>query len=129
MKKILVQILILALLTGCVTSQHLVTGTARPAVSPALVELRPSVPTNAVEIGIVSAVSAGQNDQAMQAAVNALKKQAGGIGANVLVVVGSDLMQSASAGAMGYNFGKLIYTPNTTTRETKVQARAYYVEK
>lgn len=119
------------LLTGCVTSQHLVTGTVRPAVDPALVQLRPAPPTGAVEIGIVTAVSAGQNDQAMTAAVSALKKQAAGIGANVLVIIGSDMTQTASSGGIGYNFGTsgVSYTPGTTTRETKVQARAYYAEK
>ncbi len=124
------QILMLAmLLTGCVTSQHLVTGKAHPAIPAEQVHLLPSLPTGAEEIGIVQAVAAGHSNNAMLTAVGALKKQAGQMGANSIVVVGSDLTESQSSSGIGYSFGSpgLVFSPSSTSRQTKVQAKAYYV--
>ena len=117
-------------LCGCVTSQHLVTGKARPALAADQVELRSSVPTGAEEIGIVTAVAGGHSDTAMKTAVDALKKQAGGMGANVIVVVGTDLTKTESSSGVGYVFGSpgFVYSPSSTSRETKVQAKAFYVD-
>jgi hypothetical protein len=62
--------------------------------------------------------------------VAALKKQAGGMGANVIVVVGSDLTQHETSSGVGYVFGApgVFYSPTTSNRETKVQAKAFYVD-
>ncbi len=129
--KNLILFVLLAALTGCVTSQHLVTGKARGALPADQVELRSTAPSGAEEIGIVNAVSGGHSEHAMQAAVDALKKQAGGMGANIIVVTGSDLTKHEAAGALGWFFpaSGLFYTPTSMSKETKVQARAFYVEK
>lgn len=131
-KRGLCAILVLAavLTAGCVSSQSLVTGKARSAVSVEQVELRPSPPAGAEEIGIVTAATAGHSQHAMAIAVDALKKKAGAMGANIIVVIGSDLAQHESSGGLGYSFGApgVTYTPSMTSRETKVQAKAYYAK-
>ncbi len=127
--KTLIVLLAGAALAGCVTSQHLVTGKARAAFPAEQVELRSSAPPGAEEIGIVTAVSGGQNDYAMKTAVAALKKQAGGMGANIIVVVGSDLTRHETSSGVGYIFNSgFFYSPSSSNSETKVQAKAYYVE-
>ncbi len=129
MKTILI-LLLAAAFTGCVTSQHLVTGKTHPALLAEQVEIRPAAPAGAEEIGIVNAVANGHSDTAMKTAIGALKKQAGGMGANVIVVVGSDLTSSESSSGVGYSFGSpgVFYSPTWSSRETKVAAKAYYVE-
>ncbi len=121
-------ILTIAALTGCVTSQHLITGKARPAVLADRVEIRSSVPEGAEEIGIVMASASGNNNLAMKTAVDALKKQAGGMGANIIVVMGTDQRKSQSSSGIGFSFGSpgLFYSPTTTSHETAIQAKAYY---
>ena len=121
--------LTIAALTGCVSSQHLVTGTRRAALPADQVQLRSSVPAGAEEIGIVTVVAGGHNNLAMQTAVGALKKQAGAMGANVVVVLGSDMTSKSSGGGIGYLFGSgAFYSAGSSSRETKVQAKAFYAK-
>ncbi len=122
-------IILAALLTGCVSSQHLVTGRVRPALAAEQVQLRSSAPADAEEIGIVTAVAGGHNNLAMQTAIGALKRQAGSMGANIIVVVGSDMTSTSSSGGLGYLFSSgVFYSAGSNSRETKVQAKAFYVQ-
>jgi hypothetical protein len=124
-------LLLFILAAGCSTrSQHIVTGATRSALVPDQVEVRPSPPAGAVEIGIVTATTGGQNETATKTAIAALKREATGIGANVIVIIGADLATHESGGGFGYSFGSpgFTYTPSATARETKLQAKAYYAK-
>ena len=98
MKKFFPLTLAVLLAAGCVTSNRLVTGKARPPIPAAAVELKTAAPAGAEEIGIVTAVSAGQSNTALQNAVDALKRRAGEMGANVIVILGTDLTKTSDGG-------------------------------
>ncbi|HEX5400015.1 MAG TPA: hypothetical protein VFY06_13300 [Verrucomicrobiae bacterium] len=78
----------LALLTGCTTGSHNVTGTIGPPVSPDKVVIYDTMPANAKIIGKVSAHSfAGLTAaNAHNYALAKAKSEAGALGANGLVV-------------------------------------------
>jgi len=71
------------ILTGCATGSHIITGTARPVFPSESVKLYASPPANFETIGIVTATLTGADSQrASDLRVAELKKQAGMIGAN-----------------------------------------------
>ena len=76
--------------SGCSTGSHIVTGTARPALTVEAVKLYPSIPAGAEIIGQVSATA--DTDLSWQhltdRAVARLRSEAAKIGANGLVVGG-----------------------------------------
>lgn len=78
----------LALLTGCATGSHNVTGTIGPFVPPDMVIIYDTIPPNAKIIGEVSAHSFGglTTAQAHHFALAKAKREAGALGANGLVV-------------------------------------------
>lgn len=78
----------LALLTGCATGSHKVTGTIGPAVSSDKVMIYDTMPANAKIIGTVSAHSFGglTAANAHNFALAKAKREAGALGANGLVV-------------------------------------------
>lgn len=78
----------LALLTGCATGSHKVTGTIGPAVSPDQVVIYDTMPANAKIIGTVTAHSFGglTAANAHNFALAKAKREAGALGANGLVV-------------------------------------------
>ncbi len=122
----------LVILSGCVSSQHIVTGKQRGAIPADAVEVQPSPPAGAEEIGLVTASTAGKSQHAAQIAVDALKKQAGLLGANVLVIQSTELLAAGGGGGIGYvdaGSGFMYSSGGSSGHRTRIQARAYYAQK
>ena len=80
-------------LGGCASGSALVTGQVRPAIEDhTSIRILTEMPEGAVEIAVVKASSdSGWTQQrSLDLAVEELKKQAGRIGANVVVLTGRD---------------------------------------
>lgn len=82
-------IFIALICAGCSTGSHVITGKARPSISPEAVQVYPSIPAGAEIIGVVSAevdrfliTVQGGSDRGLVK----LKAEAGKIGANGIVV-------------------------------------------
>lgn len=116
------------LLVGCVTGQRIVTGgSGRPALLAEAVRIEASAPAAAVEVGIVSVTSVGQNQTAMDAAMKEIRRQAGQMGANLVVVTGTGTDQSHYRSSVGFMAGNILLQPSGSGRKTVVQGKAYYV--
>jgi hypothetical protein len=90
---------LLGILCGCSTSSHIITGTARPAINPAVVKLYTSAPRNSEEVAVLTVESSGWTTQGEKdRAVAALKKQAAALGANGVLIT---TMGTESSGAIG----------------------------
>jgi hypothetical protein len=78
----------LAVVTGCTTGSHKVTGTLREPISPEAVMIYSSMPPHAEVIGLISADSFGGAtlQDANADALNKLRSEAGQLGANGVVV-------------------------------------------
>ena len=78
---------------GCASGSALVTGQVRPAIEDhTSIRILTEMPEGAVEIAVVKASSDSgwTQQQSLDLAVEELKKQAGRIGANVVVLTGRD---------------------------------------
>ena len=87
---------ILFVLAGCATGSALVTGQVTTAIKDhSSIQILTSMPAGAEEIAIVKASSdAGLTQQgSLDYAVEELKKQAARVGANGVVITGSDLLR------------------------------------
>ena len=84
MRTVLTLITVVAL-SGCAIGTHIVTGTQRPPIPVEQVKLYATPPAQYEVIGIVNARGSGQMQRHMNRAVAELKRQAAGLGANVLV--------------------------------------------
>jgi uncharacterized protein YbjQ (UPF0145 family) len=89
----------LIFLTGCATCTHHITGRERPAVSPEAVYVYPVMPRHAEMIASISASSyAGITlKQANDDALNHLKAEAAKLGANGIVLRGTNDAELAGA--------------------------------
>ena len=76
----------LLILCGCATGSHIITGNARPAISPDAVKIYSEAPANFEKIGFISANTGGTGQRATDRALKELKNQAGKIGANGIVL-------------------------------------------
>ena len=104
MKSSLSLILACLILSGCVTGSYIITGTARPAISTSAVKLYGAPPGKYEIIGTINAYYAtGTGQDATDACVSGLRKQAAKIGANG-ILLGSFVNQSGNS--------DYIYTPN-----------------
>lgn len=96
-------------LTGCASSSRVMTGQARPAVDPALVQIYSTPPVGSIEIAQIEATSAagfGTQGQA-DAAVARLKREAAALGANGVVLMGVGNQRAPiSVGLGGGNYGR-----------------------
>ena len=122
---------LLLLLTGCVSSQRIVTGPTRPAIAPAAVRIYRAMPADAQEIGIVTAEADGKSQSAMNRALQEISKQAAALGANGFTVIGSGTKSQTDGGfgtvvPVGGGAG-LIMIDSTTSHKTVVKARAFYI--
>ena len=112
------------ILCGCATGSHIVTGTARPAISSGDVKLYGAPPEKYEIVGTVNSFyGLGVGQGATDACVSELKKQAAKIGANGI------LLGSFTAQSGGSNY---IYTPtgpiSTTGGDgTSLNATAIFV--
>ncbi|MDB6018690.1 MAG: hypothetical protein JWR19_3179 [Pedosphaera sp.] len=128
MKVSLILLLAVALVTGCATGSHVITGTVRPPVVAQQVKLYDKAPEKFEVIGFVNANYDGNGQSAMDAVVLELKKQAGAIGANgVLVGQTSQTAHTASAGyAAGGALGGILFSASQGG-STTVSGQAIYV--
>jgi hypothetical protein len=93
-----------AVLSGCATGSHIITGTARPAISTSTVKLYGAPPERYEIVGTVNAYYGnGVGQGATDACVSELRKQAARIGANG-ILLGSFATQSGNS--------NYIYTPS-----------------
>ncbi len=106
MKRIL---LMLALgLAGCATSSHVLTGTARPAISPDQVKLYSEPPQGRYEqIAVIDAISsqsfAMTSQQKTDKVIARLKEEAAKLGANGIILQG--IAVETSGGGTGVSVG------------------------
>lgn len=112
MKRIL---LILALgLAGCATSSHVMTGVARPAISPEQVKVYSAPPQGRYEqIAVIDANSsramAITSQQKTDAVVARLKEEAAKLGANGILLQGiSDQASGGGVSLGGFSLGRNI---------------------
>ena len=89
----LIPLFTVLVLGGCASGSALVTGQVRPAIEDhKSIRILTEMPEGAVEIAVVKASSDSgwTQQQSLDLAVEELKKQAGRIGANVVVLTGRD---------------------------------------
>jgi len=120
---------ILLFTVGCVSTQSIVTGTRRAPVDPAEVRLYSKEPDGAEEIALLNVGAGGTGQYGMNLALAELKKKAGGLGANGVVIV-SNKIETHARGSMGtFLPAQGIWISDTSTQsETHVQAKAVYVK-
>ncbi len=89
----------LVLITGCTTGKHKVTGTLREPVAPEAVMVYSAMPPHAQVIGLISADSFGGAtlEDANHDALEKLRAEAGRLGANAIVVSGTNDQPLAGA--------------------------------
>lgn len=121
--------LIFALLTGCVSTQSIVTGKNRAPIAPLDVRIFSTTPAGAEEIALLNVRSGGGGQHAMNLAVEELKKQAAKLGANGVVILGSGVEERNRGG-----YGVFVASSGTwiadssTEKKTKIQAKAIYAK-
>lgn len=113
------------LLTGCASGSAIIVGEVREAVDPSQVKLYLDAPESFETIGIVTASSdAGWTEQgSVDYAVEELKKQAGKLGANGVLIESIGEQKSTIIGGQGTGYAYAI--PVT---EKSVTGKAIYVE-
>ena len=110
-------IVLAALVAGCSSSSHVLTGTARPAISPDSVKIyHEPPPTKYEQIATVSASSQGSlavgSQQNTDAAIARLKEEAAKLGANGIVL--KDI-QDQHSGSIGIGVGGSSYGSGSST--------------
>lgn len=115
-----------ALLFGCATGSSIVTGTTRPAIPAESVKMYLEPPADYEVIGMVRAASdAGWTEQgSVNYAVKELKRQAGKLGANGVLISSTGTKPSAVAG----NADAGIFFGSAVESQT-VQGRAVFVKR
>lgn len=110
---------------ACASGSSIVTGIPRPAIAPEHVKLYLEPPADFEVIGLVSASSdAGWTEQgSLDYAIAELKKQAGKLGANGVLVVSSG--ETTSAMVFGQGTGSVYSVPVTAKT---VQGKAIVVK-
>ena len=107
-KNLVVPAIALLFLVGCATGSHILTGTARPAISPDAVKIYAAIPDRAETIGIVQSANAGMyKQQGIDSCLNKMKSIAAGLGANGIVIK----TETENAWTGSEVSGTAIYTP------------------
>lgn len=119
--------LIALTLTACATGSSIVTGTARPAITPDLVRLYSQPPKQYEEIGIVRAESdsgwTSQHD--MDLAIAELRRRAALMGANGILLGQTGTRRDVvGSGYMADGYGSMMIIPYSTTM---VEGRAIFI--
>lgn len=122
-----------ALLAGCASTDKLMLGAARPAISPADVRIYRAPPPGAIDIAEIDASSAiGFGTRGQDAAVmDRLRAEAAALGANGLYILGS----GQSRPPVGLSVGGANYSGNSAvgigigipTTQKRISAVAIYV--
>ncbi len=112
-------------LAGCASGSAIVTGTTKPPVAAEQVAIYLDPPADFEVIGLVSASSdAGWTEQgSMNYAIDELKKQAGALGANGVLLVSSGERVTTAV----WSQGATIYAVPVTAKT--VQGRAIFVRR
>ena len=74
------------LLAGCASVTHIVTGSVRPAIDPALVRVFPQPPSGSEEIAQLQ-IEGGDGQHGLDKSIQQLKEAAAQMGANGLVIM------------------------------------------
>jgi hypothetical protein len=113
----------LLVLCGCASGTHIVTGTKRAPIKPEQVVLYQIPPAKFEIIGIVNAQSPGNRQRNMDNAIEELKKQAGEIGANGILLGGvTPGSQSVGVGTgTGYGGGSTFTGTSVGLSESAIQ--------
>jgi hypothetical protein len=121
-------IFVFSVLIGCATGSYIITGKARPAISPTEVKVYPNPPSQYETIGIVEASSdVGFSTQAAQdRAIEELKKQAAKIGANGVILTNTGNRTSGGAGG-AFVSGAFVSGVYGTGEAKTARAEAIYV--
>jgi hypothetical protein len=121
---VLLQLAVLAI-AACASGSAIVTGTRRTPVAPEQVVIYLEPPAEFEVIGLVNASSdAGWTDQkSLDYAINELKKQAGKLGANGVLLMSSGETTSTIVGGQGTGY---VYAVPVTAKT--VQGRAIFVK-
>lgn len=81
----------LLILCGCATGSHVITGNARPIISPDAVKVYAAMPENAEIIGILACSDpARYKQQGMNSTLKRMKIEAANIGANGVVITSQE---------------------------------------
>jgi hypothetical protein len=94
-----------ALMVGCATGTHILTGQARSPIEPEQVTLYQTLPAKFEVVGIVNATCPGHSQRNMDDAVEELKKQAAKIGANGIILGAVNPGGQSVGVSTGYGFG------------------------
>lgn len=127
--KIWISFLIILLLTGCTTGSALVTGNQRPPIDPSQVKVYRIPPSTEYEhIGIVKAQSEEvlSQQEAVNRAVEELKRQAAKIGANGIILGGTGHKSEGYAGYIPSAAGGGNFYYGTTEYQT-LKGDAIYI--
>lgn len=123
-------ILLVIFLAGCASGSALVTGEPRDPIDPSLVKIYRTAPTDKFEhIGIVKseAVEMLSEQEAVDRAVNELKKQAAKIGANGVILLSVGERQDGYTGYTPYSGGGGYFYSGTDEYQT-LQGDAIFVK-
>lgn len=123
--------IVVLLLAGCATGSALVTGTKRDPIDPSQVAIYRSAPDNKFEyIGIVKseAEEIFSQQEALDRAVDELKKQAAKVGANGIILSGMGEKYENYSGYTPYATGGGHFYSATDEYQT-LQGDAIYVAK
>jgi len=131
-KTVLIALTGLALMVGCATGTHIVTGTPHPKIKPTQVVLYQIPPAKYEIIGIVNASTPGMRQRNMDDVVNQLKKQAADIGANGIilgsVVPGTESLGTASGTAYGGGRAYFGSAFSSTSTGIQLSGQAVFVD-
>jgi hypothetical protein len=110
----LVAALALAVAAACAPSSHILTGTARPAISPANVKIYTTPPPNFQEIALLDAHSSSMfgagGQKSIDKVIERLKEQAAQLGANGIIL--GDIADRQT-GSLGTGVGSGSYSGNS----------------
>lgn len=118
---------VMVLINGCATSSHVISGTPRPPIDPALVRIYTSPPPASEEIAIITVESSGWTTQGEKdRAVTELKQEAASLGANGVVLIGMGTESSGFVGNVNPQTGAMWagQSSYTTMRAIAVFVRA-----
>lgn len=107
----------LVFLSGCLspTGSHVVTGSARPSITPEAVKIIPRAPEKVDPLGIVNATVYGESQKTQDHAISLLKQEAAKMGANTIVIfppTHGDAGAGTLAGFPVYYHGDAYYLAN-----------------
>jgi hypothetical protein len=103
-----------ALISGCAASSHVIVGTVRPAIAPQEVKIYLQPPPSYEEVAIIDASSRGSgaftDQRKMDKAIARLKSEAAALGANGVLLQGTE---DRNVGSVGFGSGTATASGNS----------------